>query len=81
MKQQDMEVNKIQALVKVGRQIIYMTLLETVGKLPKKRSAKATELTEEATMATEALAVQFLTVSATIITTSIASLVLVLLYI
>ena len=77
----DMEVNKIQALVKVGRQIISMTLLETGGNLPKKRSAPATELTEEATVTALALTVRLLTVAATILPAPIATVVLALLYI
>ena len=74
-----MEQNKIQALVKVGRQIISMTLLETVGNLPKKRSAPSAELTEEATISTVALTIRLLVVAAAILPAAV--LVLALLYI
>ena len=81
MMRQDMEVCKILALVKVGRQIIYMTLLETVGNLPKKRSAPTAELAEEASVATVALAFRLLVVTAPILPTPTAAMVLALLYI
>ena len=77
----DMEVSKIQDIVKVGRQIISMTLLETVLNLPKKRKAPASELAEEATMATMVLAVWLLVVAATFLPSPAATLVLALLYI
>ena len=77
----DMEVNKIQALVKVGRQIIYMTLLEIVLNLPKKRTAPAAELAEEAAVTAMALTVQLLTVATAVLPTPIAPMVLALLYI
>ena len=77
----DMEQNKIQALVKTGRQIIYMTLLETVGNLPKKRSAPATELAEEAALATMALTVRLLFVTTSVLPAPTAIMVLALLYI
>ena len=77
--QMDMEQNKIQALVKVGRQIIYMTLLETVGNLPKKRATTITELAEEATIASLALTVRLLVVASAFLPA--AAMVLALLYI
>ena len=78
-----MEVSKIQALVKVGRQIISMILLETVGNLPKKRSASTSELTEEAAFTTMALTtIRLLTVATSVLPTPpTATLVLALLYI
>ena len=83
--QMDMEQNKIQALVKVGRQIIYMTLLEIVMNLPKKRVAPESELAEEATVAALALTVRLLTVLAftptSMLPTPVATVVLALLYI
>ena len=81
MMQQDMEVRKIQALVKVGRQIIYMTLLEIAGNGPKKRTTPATELAEEAAITAVALAIRLLTVATAILPTPTAALVLALLYI
>ena len=78
--QQDMEVYRIQALVKVGRQIIYMTLPETVGNLHKKRTAPATELSEGA-LSTMALTIRLLTVASAILPTPVATMVLALLYI
>ena len=82
MMQQDMEAGKIPALVKVGRQIISMTLLEIAGNGHKKRAAA--ELSEEAAMTTMALApIQHLFVAATVLPTPTptATLVLALLYI
>ena len=77
----DMEVIKIQALVKTGRQIISMILLETVGNLHKKRTTPATELAEEAAITAMALAIRLLVVTATILPTPAAIVVLALLYI
>ena len=77
----DMEVSKIQDIVKVGRQIIYMTLLETVGNSHKKRTTPAAELAEEAAMTTVALSVRLLIVTATVLPAPTAALVLALLYI
>ena len=79
--QQDMEVRKIQALVKVGRQIISMTLLEIVMNSHKKRTTPTAELAEEASVASVALSFQLLIVSTAILPTSTASIVLALLYI
>ena len=76
-----MEVNKIQALVKVGRQIISMTLLEIAWNLPKKRAAPTTELSEEASIAAMALEIQLLIVSTTILAAPAATMDLALLYI
>ena len=81
MMQQDMEVNKILYIVKVGRQIIYMTLPETIGNLPKKRSTPSAELAEEAAFTTVALTVRLLIVSTAILPTPSAVMVLALLYI
>ena len=81
MMQQDMEVNKILDLVKVGRQIISMTLLETVWNGPKKRTAPATELAEEAAITAVALAVRLLAVTAAVLPAPTAAMVLALLYI
>ena len=79
--QQDMEQSKIQALVKVGRQIIYMTLQETVGNLHKKRATPAAELSEEATFSAMALAIRLLFGATTLLPTPSAAMVLALLYI
>ena len=68
-------------IVKVGRQIISMTLLETVGNLPKKRTTPTAELAEEAAITTMALTVRLLFVTATILPSPTAALVLALLYI
>ena len=82
-----MEVNRLLVLVKVGRQIIYMTLLEIVMNLPKKRVAPESELAEEASMTALALTltVQLLTVLAftptSMLPTPVATVVLALLYI
>jgi len=76
----DMEQSKIQDIVKVGRQIISMTLLETVGNLPKKRTTPPTELAEETTIATVALSIRLLGVSTTFLPAPIAAMVLALLY-
>ena len=84
MMQQDMEVNKILDLVKVGRQIIFMISLEIAMNLPKKRTAPASELTEEAalaTMASVALALRLLIVTTTFLPSPAAARVLALLYI
>ena len=77
----DMEQNKIQVRVKVGRQIIYMTLLEIVLNLPKKRTAPAAELAEEAAISAMALAFRLLTVATAILPAPTAAMVLALLYI
>ena len=77
----DMEVSKIQDIVKVGRQIIYMTLLEIVMKLPKKRTTPAAELAEEASVTSEALSTRLLIVADTVLPTPAAPMVLALLYI
>ena len=77
----DMEVSKIQALVKVGRQIISMTLPETVMNSHKKRTAPATELSEDAAITTTALAVRLPFVSSTVLPAPTAPMVLALLYI
>ena len=77
----DMEVSKIQDIVKVGRQIISMTLLEIVKNLPKKRTASTAEFTEEAAITTMALTVWLLIVSTAILSAPTAILVLALLYI
>ena len=79
--QQEQEVNKIQDLVKVGRQIISMISLEIAMNLPKKRTSPTTELSEEAAMATVALSVRLLTVTASLLPAPAASVVLALLYI
>ena len=77
----DMEVYKIQDIVKVGRQIISMILLEIAMNLPKKRTAPAAELAEEATIATVALTVRLLFVATAFLPTPAAAMVLALLYI
>ena len=77
----DMEVNKILDLVKVGRQIISMTLLEIAMNGPKKRTAPPAELAEESAMAAMALTVQLLFVTTSILPSPIAAVVLALLYI
>ena len=77
----DMKVNKIPALVKVGRQIISMTLPETVMNSHKKRSTPTSELSEEALMSTMALALRLLIVAAPVIPKPSAPVVLALLYI
>ena len=79
--QKDMEQNKIQALVKVGRQIISMISLEIAGNLHKKRTTPSTELAEEATVVAMVLAVWLLVVAVTFLPLPAATLVLALLYI
>ena len=79
----DMEVSKIQALVKTGRQIIYMTLQEILMNSHKKRASAnepTAELSEEAAISALALTVQLLAVSSTLLPTPSATLVLALLY-
>ena len=76
-----MEQSKIQDIVKVGRQIISMTLPETVLNLPKKRTTPATGLSEEVAIATMALAIRLLIVATTVLPAPAAFIVLALLYI
>ena len=59
--------NKIRVQVNIGKQIIYMTLLEIVMSGPKRRTAPAAELSEVAGAAILALAIQPLTASAAIL--------------
>ena len=77
----DIELSKIQALVKVGRQIISMTLPETVMNSPKKRTAPSAEFTEEASITSMVLTSRLLTVATTVLPAPIAAVVLALLYI
>ena len=53
--------NRIQVQATIGKQIIYMTLLETVMNGPKRRATPAAELTEVANTAVLALTIQLLT--------------------
>ena len=57
----------------IGKQIIYMTLLETVKNGPKRRSAPATELAEVATTTVQVLTVQLLTAPAILPTSTAAT--------
>ena len=73
----DMGKNKIQDLVKVGRQIISMILLEIAMNVPKKRAilpapTPTAELAEEASLAAVVLTVRLLPVSAAILPTSLS---------
>ena len=72
---------QIQDIVKVGRQIISMILLEIAWNGHKKRTTPTTELTEEATLTTMALTVRLLFVSTSFLPSPAATMVLALLYI
>ena len=76
-----MEQSKIQDIVKVGRQIISMILLEIAMNLSKKRTAPTSELAEEAALATMVLTIQLLAVTTAILPAPAAPMVPALLYI
>ena len=76
-----MEQSKIQDIVKVGRQIISMILLEIAMNLSKKRTAPTSELSEEATMTAMVPAIQLLAVAAAFLPAPTATMVPALLYI
>ena len=77
----EMDINIILDIVKVGRQIISMTLLEIVMNLHKKRTAPTAEFAEEATITARALAIRLLPVATAVLPTPTTTLVLALLYI